>query len=250
MNKPQLTRTCSICGLQKPLAAFLQVSSTEGTGYGNICATCRGAGMKEKSLLKEDERSSTTSGVRIGAKQKLEIDKEIQRLLKAAQEAHEKKLKKREKTLFQRTEHTELKEKDEKKHRTSFLEKKQSFLRFQVKTPNTKSPAIQQNINSSQNPGPVSQEIQKKHAALQHDQIITSIDFAGPPILGPQHSDIRWNNPFFEKFKIWLGESAPLMRTMGQLYKKAPSASKEAAPQPDPLHDYIDKTWGPGSRKK
>ena len=64
MNKPapQLTRSCLVCGLEKPLAAFLQITGTQGTIYGNTCSSCRGSGAKDKSTYPTPEREEENSG--------------------------------------------------------------------------------------------------------------------------------------------------------------------------------------------
>src|SRR6266568_2690642 len=87
-DRTQMTRTCSACGIEKPLAAFLEISSTHGTRYGNLCATCRGAGITEKKLNKTEEEHSTiaTSGTRIGLKERVFIEKEQKKQIITAKE--------------------------------------------------------------------------------------------------------------------------------------------------------------------
>src|SRR5260221_9265818 len=81
MNKSNvsLTKTCSSCGLQKPLSAFLQLSSQSSATYGNICSACRKTNAENVATPKEAEEESTTSktGLKIDAKTKVksELDK-------------------------------------------------------------------------------------------------------------------------------------------------------------------------------
>ena len=77
-NLKKLTRTCSACGIEKPLSAFLQISGTQGTLYGAICATCRSAGItgKKPTTSLDEGTTSASSGSRIGVKEKVFIEKE------------------------------------------------------------------------------------------------------------------------------------------------------------------------------
>ena len=73
INSP--TKTCSSCGLKKPLSAFIQVSGPQGRHYGNICATCRSKDAKDKgSSSPFDEVSDLKLKLRIGAKERVFIE--------------------------------------------------------------------------------------------------------------------------------------------------------------------------------
>lgn len=77
-EKRGLLKICSICGQQKPLSAFLQLAGTRGGSYGNVCATCRSAGL-DKPIAKEvEDHSQTTSGLEIDAKTVLQRKKDLQ----------------------------------------------------------------------------------------------------------------------------------------------------------------------------
>src|ERR1700722_17983588 len=77
----QLSKTCVSCGLQKPLTAFLQISGPEGSSYGNVCSTCRGSGLGRKIVIPavEEEHSTSSTGLKIDAKAKQQIEREKKR---------------------------------------------------------------------------------------------------------------------------------------------------------------------------
>ncbi len=260
MNKQTaLTRTCSACGIEKPLAAFLQVSGTQGSRYGNLCSACRGAGIQERhaNLIKEEERSSTSSGVRIGAKQKIDIDKEKKRQFQKLKETHQKISKKREKIGHEKSELLHNKEQSEKYHRTHYIDAKRAFLNFQTKKPaindlkrQTKTDALFKRPLFTENKTHFDRETAKLEAAIQHEQRITMIDLSGAPVLDQQHAVISRDNPIFKRFLAWLGTSAPIMQTLNQLNKQGVASvdsKSHSVTEKDPIIDYINNTWGPSS---
>src|SRR5690349_18583867 len=91
MTDQKPTRVCASCGIEKPLAAFLQLSEKHGTVYGNICVTCRSEGKTLKKEDKtEDERTTNPTGARIGAKEKIYADEDNKRHLKNLKELYRK----------------------------------------------------------------------------------------------------------------------------------------------------------------
>src|SRR5687768_6217023 len=71
-----LTKICQSCGEKKPLTAFLQLTDAKSTTYGNICAACRKTDIERKKA-QEKENTTSTTGVKIDSKTKVqsEIDK-------------------------------------------------------------------------------------------------------------------------------------------------------------------------------
>src|SRR5262245_33172813 len=115
----QLTRTCSVCGIEKPLSAFLQLDPTHGTSYGKICAKCRGMGKTNKPApvaTTEDERG-TTPGVGIRAKEKLYADLKREQKIHTLKELYKKEEIKKQAISDEKAERLNLKETAEKKHR-------------------------------------------------------------------------------------------------------------------------------------
>ncbi len=264
-KRDKLMRTCTVCGLQKPLAAFLQISGAQGTLYGSICATCRGSGAKEKSAkLHDEEHGSTSSGFRIGSKEKVFIEKEKKRIYGETTEKNLDELKKRDKTAVEKFERTTNIEKAEKKHRETFLEaKKRGYLDYQTKkTPLVQSTAIRQEGRApSSTPQQLDEqqaiEVKKiEDALLQELRVTTNVDpLSGAPIYDKQHHVISRDNPIFYQFlNSWLPADAPIKKTMSQLYKKfqlqgtPPQEKLHPQQNEKPILDY-SKT-GPASRKR
>ncbi len=83
MNLPHLalTKTCSNCGRQKPLSAFLELTGTQGSTYGNICSSCRKIMIEEAKTKKKETEEGTTSsaGSKVDSKRKTQgdVDKKI-----------------------------------------------------------------------------------------------------------------------------------------------------------------------------
>ena len=75
MSKPNLslTKTCSSCGQQKPLSAFLQLAGAKGSMYGNICASCRKT-VATQGHKETDEGTTRKADHRIGSEEKVHGD--------------------------------------------------------------------------------------------------------------------------------------------------------------------------------
>jgi len=206
--------------------------------------------------------------MRIGAKQRVEIERQKEHLIQERQEQQEKESKKREQLSLEKTESTEQKEKTEKSLREKYLEtkQKQGFLNYQTqKSPlNPQSIAGQKKERFLINPAIMDEkqqeiEITKLAEAAKQDQQNTTLDLSGSPIFDQQHHVISRDNPIFKKFQTWLGADAPMMKTLSQLYRTSPVEQKKQTPPPpakqeklakDTPHEFIEKTWGPSSRKR
>lgn len=91
MVKSLLTKICSVCGLSKPLTAFLVMNDKQGATYGNICSACRKTAM-EKSSLKEGESTTSSTGKTITSKEKAQWDLETEKeKLKLQREYYEER---------------------------------------------------------------------------------------------------------------------------------------------------------------
>ncbi|MEO8401983.1 MAG: hypothetical protein ABI597_09365 [Gammaproteobacteria bacterium] len=262
-KRKSLTRICTACGIEKPLSAFLHISGAQGTTYGTICSTCRSAGITEKSneLLTEDERSGTSSGIRIGSKQKVEIEKQKKLEFKEFKEKQVDEVKKREKTSYEKLERTEQTEKAEKDHRKTFIDaKKQGFLNYQTKPPLSSQSVIGQKRDDRPSGMPFIEEKRQVVDAKNVEDVIrqelnnTTVDLSGAPLVEKQSNVESRDNPTFRKFQAWLGSDAPLMKTMSQLYKTPVAQSKTSgAPQQKSEKEtphHAEKPHGPSSRKR
>ena len=263
MKKPtQLSRTCTLCGQQKPLSAFLQFGP-QGATYGNMCSACRGIQAKQPN--KDTEESSTSNtGVAINAKTKVqqEIDKKL--YLRRLKTLHQGDKKKKDLVSTEKTEKSEGVEKAEKFHRQTYIEgrKKESFLgTFNKKVEAQKHAVV---IQKTREEATITKSKITEHAALQarhtdaanqHEQRITSTDFS-VPYYDPQFSELKYQSPIFQQFRTWLGSSAPITRAIEQLFGKPGinAANSQANNNPtntekDPVVDYVNKNWGSTRRR-
>lgn len=137
----QTSRTCSICGLKKPLVAFLELASHK---YGDICDACRGS-QQRKTQEDPSEKSGGTTRLQIDNKTRVQLDRDKKAQLKQATEKdHEEKTKKEAKTEEKSSEN-ELREKEEKKYREEYLQlKKQAATKTGTVESNTREPQIAQ----------------------------------------------------------------------------------------------------------
>lgn len=258
----QPTRICTACGIQKPLTAFLHLTSKLGTAYGSICSTCRGKGIKEevKKLISDEEKSSTTSSLRIGMKQLVEIELQKKREQKDRQDNKELELKKREQVSVEKTESTELKEKADKLQRETY---QRGFLDYKSK----KNPFSAQSVLDQKNAqrfmgAPVPDEKQrameatKKTEAIKQEQQKNSVDLSGAPVLDPANFTFA-REATVQRLQSLLGNDAPIMRNMAQFYKtlsivegKKPDSAKQEKWEGEDPREFIERTWGPSSRKR
>lgn len=256
-----LTRTCTACGIEKPLSAFLYLTS-KGTTYGTICSTCRGKGITEQkpSVAPEDDRSRTTSGMRIGVKQLLEIELQKKQDREDRQIRQEQDIKKREQVSLEKSESTETKEKAEKFHRETYIDekKKQGFLNYQtIKNPFSAQSVIGQK-QTEPFKAPVLDEKQraleasKLAEAIQLEERKTTVDLSGSPVIEEQHHHIT-REATLKRLESVLSGDAPILKNKSQLYKTSFVSQKsdgtDNSNKETPV-EFIEKTWGPSSRKR
>ena len=252
-NPLQLSKTCVACGIQKPLSAFLQISGPQGTMYGNVCSTCRGSGLDKKIIVPEaeDEQSSSSSGLKIDLKTKVQIEREKRKLAEEKIVREEKELDKKETLTDEKLDRKEEKEQAEKKHRENYIEprKKDSFLNFQSKKVDPKQPLkmAQERTLFTERQTTVEQiakvEGERQEQAVKQDVKERGIDLtdihteqyvAGKAKFGAE----------FNKVKAWLGKSAPMSSVERQfgIAKKESVAPKEGK---DSLIDMVKENWEP-----
>jgi len=257
------TRTCSACGLQKPLSAFLQITA-QGTMYGHICSTCRGAGIKEKSrtTLTDEEQGTSRAGSRIGAKERVFAEKEHQREYKELKDKEFKEGKKQDEISADKAERREDLEKEEKDRREEFLDTKKSLLSYQSKQSIGKQSIITQK-KPDQAPFSATQAIEKTQTekmSEQEQRLKTSEDFAsgGSTVDAPSAGMTKRDNATFRTFQTWLGTSSTIGRQSPALLKPAQqekAAKSENTTGKDPIQTFIEDTWpskdtrGPSTRR-
>ncbi len=223
----QLTRTCIICGIEKPLSAFLQLSGKDGTSYGNICAKCRSLGKTSKPVTPatEDERGTTPSGIGIRGKEKIYADTKREQKIHTLKELYKKEEIKKQEVIEDKKERISLKEMSEKKHREFYINPKKDV-------PSTDKKQTQQIITNQQD--------QKKRnimsVAEQHQTILegkekqhvdniktiakeetkkTTTDFNNL-FHGIETGRSEMQSAEVKKFFKWLGSSAPIVRMVEQ----------------------------------
>ncbi len=268
MNKPgQLTRVCSSCGVQKPLSAFLQLSSGQGTTYGTVCADCRRTVIepKQPKTTKDsgdtgDSNSSSTSfRFRLDAKAKITAELEKKRISQHIKDEYEEETKKRDLDKVEKEVQTEHKEKEAKDHRKFYIEtKKQGFL-----ADTKKSVAIKQTTRYRETlDKKTSQQVDERTRAIEakelEDEIeqelhLTTVDLANQ-FYDPQFAEIRHHSSLFVQFKQWLGSSSPLgranaIKAMEMLQKKEQINTDNKSQNNDPLTEFIEKKWSPSSKR-
>lgn len=257
-KQAQLIRTCTACGIEKPLAAFLQISGKQGTNYGSVCASCRSAGRTAKSppIPIEEDSTTATTDVRIGSKEKVYAEQEKKRYLKDLKGLHIKEAKKRDEAVVESVEQKDIKEKAEKDHRKFYIEtkQKQGFLgQRRPVDPNSADGIAERNAkqqleharNLLENRNQI--ETQKQEEIIKQEFQITSLDFSMPFIAG-QTNQLRFQTDTFLKFKSWLGMSSPIVRTLELLYNKnnmpttpGKNPPAENANRKEKIEEYMDK---------
>lgn len=259
MPSPHLTRTCAVCGLQKPLAAFLQISGEHGTLYGNICAACRGSGRTIKNPKLSDEKEKGGASLRIGSKEKIYAEKDQRQKIKDIKELFNKEAKRREALTQQKLEATEEKEKERKEK--LFLDPKQGFLAKNslIKESNRKESVEATTVKKAQDIREMMVENIKMEDALRQEIQMTTADLA-VPYIEPQTWHLRYHGEHFLRFKAWLGTSSPIVTALERLQthgkklseshvQNKPQAAEPSPPKKEILEDFIEKRLGPGKKR-
>lgn len=223
---PSLTKTCSSCGLNKPLSAFLQVSGPEGSTYTNICSTCRKTHPEGLKVPDQDESTTSDTSHSIDSKSKVKADTDKRDLSKQIEENYFDEREKTELTQVKQIEKKGFLSKNEKEHRETYL-KKGSFLDNARKN---------QAIDAT-----------KVHGSAAQASEAEKFNFAAP-LEGMRTPQLKHSGSVFKSFKVWLGGSAPVAKSTQQANGSADQAKK--APTQADVTEYIDNTWGPNSRKR
>jgi hypothetical protein len=225
MDKPinPITKTCSICGQQKPLAAFLQLSGNQGSSYGIICSTCRQAGLDKQEKVKESEDSTrSTTSKTIDNKAKMQVETDTKQQLREIEEQY---FEEREENSELQSEHSEKKQniaKSEKTHRENYLEKR-SFLDSTDKAKRNAASLIFGG-----------EEQKAREGAIRLDAPVLDTQIAGK---------LKYQGSVFNQFKTWLGTSAPIVKATQSASQKAGQNKKAGAKEV--LVENVEKTWGP-----
>lgn len=226
----QLTRTCAICGIEKPLSAFLQLDKNHGTSYGKVCAKCRSQGktIKPTPTATEDERSTAPSGIGIRGKEKIYADIKRDQKIHSLKELYKKELTKKEDVKDEKIERTNTIEAGEKKHREFYIDAKK-----QTQTPANKKSIHQQIIDRQQDlkvrhtqgasehlqttlDSKKKQEVETVKVIAKEEMIKTTTDFNNL-FHGLETGRAEMQSAELGKFFTWLGsETAPIVKMLRQ----------------------------------
>jgi hypothetical protein len=211
-----LTRTCNACGIEKPLSAFLQLGGTQGASYGTLCSACRGAGKLEKTALGivSEEGSTAPSGIGIRGKEKLYINAKNQQQVYSLKELYKKEDIKKQEAKDNKAERIHTKEKSEKKHRENYIaspktpasEGKELSIRQQViAQQQTKKTIIARGADEHQRVLGVKSKEERRKTTTDFNNLFHAIE--------PGKIEMQGE---LKRFFTWLGNSAPIVRTLNQ----------------------------------
>jgi hypothetical protein len=224
MNKSQhmLTKTCSSCNLQKPLSAFLEMTSTRGAVYGNICSSCRKTAAEKNKKPGDHEGTTTGTDLKIDAKAKVHGDIGKKQHHQLVEELYHEDRDKEEIKQTQQEQRTQVKTGEEKKHRDTFL-KKSSFL----------------DSSKSSNVG----STQKVFGGQEHTASESEINLSAPVLeVGGKE---KFRSVRYQQLKGFLGNT-PFVR-------HAEKAAKKLDPKGNLTQEneieVVEKLSGPSSRK-
>lgn len=234
---PTFTKTCSSCGLEKPLSAFLELSGDHAGTYGNVCGTCRKTSM-DKMKPKDAEGSSRSgTGRKVDSKTKIASDIDKQESLQREEEEYHEERDENEIIETEETQKKDLRQVEQRKHRESFLDKR-SYLTDKKKTDDaSKTHAAQQEeVRDNQNVSDNTRTEQKK----------TEIDFTGPVLDTYIPGKEKFKGLSIRQFATWVGKGSAIGRTLNST-----QAPTQANPQDkdQTLSEKIEQTWKPGSKR-
>lgn len=217
-NPPKILKTCSNCGLEKPLSAFMQISGDEGTVYTNICSDCRQS-MPDEVIDNTDLEGDTRVETRntIDAKSKIVADKDKMNLKKEIDENYFDEREKNEERQIEKIEKKENYLKNEKEHRDTYI-KKSSFLDSSKRAP----------LDSEKVYGSAAQRNEAERFNFN------------APFEDTRTPQLKHSGVIYQQFKSWLGKSAPVVSGNPAATKEPP---KERPLSKDDVTDYINNTW-------
>ena len=246
-----LTKTCSGCGLQKPLTAFLEVAGPQGASYGNLCADCRKAQMDKAVAAPKEPEESTTSrtGHRIGAKERMQVETDHKELFKKTEDLyHEGREKEAEQQAKQHERKADFTTK-EKRHREDYLQKRtysQNTIQAEAqRITEARQKALEQEAKETHNAEHTQMQEQATLAEQKEKEIKMDTPVDVMRVTGKLAVTHGLN---IKAFATWLGKDSPFVRTLEQAGQKADP--KESSKLKEKATDRIEKTWGPDSKRK
>ena len=260
---PSLTKTCAVCGLQKPISAFLQMSEKNGATYGSVCASCRHE-QKDKAVIKKDEEdpSRIGLGLTIDAKARFEMKEKEMSLHEQIEEEYHKEREKAEEEETKELSKTGQLQEEKKKHQIE-KQTKESFLTRRVVAPTDRKAETQRAVESHQQGERVALAAHGTEKTTQLEQAVKTEEREKNVEFGEVIVDVSKvkfkENPFLKLFldrergiamnRIF-GQKPTSAPTQSQSQKATPAAEKSNANQPEretPSQE-AERKWGPRSR--
>ncbi|MDR3491610.1 MAG: hypothetical protein P4M12_06145 [Gammaproteobacteria bacterium] len=177
----------------------------------------------------EDEHSSSSAGLKIDAKAKQFIDKEIKRKAQEKEEKEEKETKKREHIVENEINKIDSHAKDERRHREEYLEQQAApSEKDAVVAPTSKKLIDKVNIKKRVE----AQQQQTLETSIAEEKITKSNDFTNVYLDPATAGEIKYTSAEFLKVRAWLGGAAPINRTLlGQ--NKPALTTHQMTPDPE-----------------
>lgn len=245
MNKTNstLTKTCSSCGIQKPLSAFLQLSDKDSGTYGAVCSSCRQANRDKATTVIDVEdgtRTTTTATIDTKSKVQAELDQKQQR--QQTEEDYHADRDKDELIETDRTKKIDTSSKDQRKHREGLLGRR-SFLSAENKTAASKSPIERAAQTAAQEAHNVDQ-VSKQETSTKEDLKEKDIDLSAPV------EDTRFGKKEKHKGTSFQHFSYAQSQVIGRSFTDTQQKPPTTEPTKDTPSEFIEKNWGPGSKRR
>lgn len=244
-TNPTLTKTCSSCGLERPLSAFLQVAGPQGTIYGNICASCRSGKVEKKAQLTEGEDGTrSSSGLKIDEKAKKKTDQVKKETKKEADEKYREEREKTKEQSLVKTDKIDKKMKFERKHRESFLQSMGD-----VHSKATTKTADKKSV-STYNDAAASKEAKASNDAATIDEAkAKGFDAHSPQIPSQTGSLLKTQGVAFQAWLRTIGPSAAMARAFGVDKQMQKNTAEGKENKNETAAEYADRNL-PTSRKR
>lgn len=247
MDHPNLTKVCMLCGEQKPLTAFVQLTDAQGGLYGSICSGCQKLEAEKAKIPAKDMEDDTTSSTRfqIDSKSRVQEQTDKRQHNQHIQELEHEHRKKQDEHRLAKLQKTERTVEDEKRHREHIL--KTNLFSDKKRENLEKATAIHQQTQER-----VKETHNRSQAAFEEKKR-TTVDFTVPQIDSKEGSDSRYQNATFQTFRNWLGSGTPIGQALTKIQSRSPAAiATPADPEKDKSAsvEFIEKNWGPSSRRR
>ena len=221
----------------------MQLSGKDSGTYGSVCSSCRQANRDKTSpLIDAEEGTRTTTSATIDTKSKVqaELDQKQQR-----QQTEEDYHAERDKDALIETDRTKKIDtfsKDQRKHRESVFGRR-SFLSTDNKTSATKSPVERAAQTAAQEAHNVDQ-VGKQDTATKEDLKEKDIDLSAPV------EDTRFGKKEKHKGTSFQHFSYAQSQVIGRSFTDTQQKTPPTEPTKDTPSEFIEKTWGPGSKRR